>query len=552
MPEPFNASAYLLDRHVAAGHGDRVAVTGPAGTMTYAELLGLVHSVASGLRDLAVRPEERVVMVMSDGPQLLAAILAAMRIGAVAVPVNTMLTGRELGELLSDTRARVAFVSSEFAATAARAAAAAPELRDIVLSGPPPDTPAGTRDVPEPLFPPAIRVTPFGDVTARGSRFGDYSLYPTWDDSAALWLYTSGTTGMAKAAIHRHANIRYVAETYPREVLGLTAGDRCYSVAKLFFAYGLGNSAFFPLAAGATAVLDPARPAPRLVAERLASYQPTLFFAVPSFYAALLAADLPPDVMGSVRLAVSAGETLPAGIFQRFRDRFGVEILDGIGSTEALHIFLSNRPGSVRPGSSGTEVTGYEVEIRDETGKPVAQGTPGDLYLKAPSAALGYWCRTDVTRKVFQGEWMRTGDVYVCSSDGYYSCLGRSSDMIKAGGIWVSPAEVEGRLLEHPGVAQAAVVGIVSAEGLETPVACVVRAPGTPAVEASDLVVFCREGLAAFKRPREVLFVDSLPATATGKLRRFAVRDVARAMLETLEKNTARAPETGHPLEPTA
>ncbi|MGE5293102.1 MAG: benzoate-CoA ligase family protein, partial [Micromonosporaceae bacterium] len=514
--------------------------TGPAGTLTYAELLGLVHNVASGLRDFAVRPEERVVMVMSDGPQLLAAILAAMRIGAVAVPVNTMLTGRELGELLCDTRARVAFVSSEFAAAAAQAAAAAPELRDVVLvdtqSGSPPDA----RDTPEALFSPPISVTPFGDVTARGSRLGDYSPYATWGDSAALWLYTSGTTGMAKAAIHRHTNIRYVAETYPREVLGLAAGDRCYSVAKLFFAYGLGNSAFFPLAAGATAVLDPARPAPGLVAERLASYQPTLFFAVPSFYAALLAADLPRDALGSVRLAVSAGETLPAGIFHRFRDRFGVEILDGIGSTEALHIFLSNRPGSVRPGSSGTPVTGYEVDIRDETGQPVADGTPGDLYLKAPSAALGYWCRTDVTRKVFQGEWMRTGDVYVRSADGFYSCLGRSSDMIKAGGIWVSPAEVEARLLEYPGVAQAAVVGIASAEGLETPVACVVRAAGAPAVEAGELVAFCREGLAAFKRPREILFVDSLPTTATGKLRRFAVRDVARAMLETV----AEAPRT--------
>ncbi len=559
MPELFNAATFLLDRHVEQGHGDRVAVTGPAGTLTYAELLALVGKLGAGLRELGVRPEERVVMAASDSPQLLAAILAVMRIGAVAVPVNTMLTGRELGELLTDARARIAFVSAEFAAAAAQAAAAAPELRDVVLAhagsgdhdgsaaGGGADSDGGATAA----FPAGISVTSLTEVLARGSRSGSFSPYPTWADSAALWLYTSGTTGTAKGAVHRHANIRYVAETYPREVLGISAADRCYSVAKLFFAYGLGNSAFFPLAAGGTAILDPARPAPALVAQRLASYQPTLFFAVPSFYAALLAADVPADALRSVRLAVSAGETLPAGIYQRFLDRFGVAILDGIGSTEALHIFLSNRPGSVRPGSSGTPVTGYEVDIRDEQGRPVADGQPGDLYLKAPSAALGYWCRTDITRRVFQGEWLRTGDVYVRSADGYYTCLGRSSDMIKAGGIWVSPAEVEARLLEHPGVAQAAVVGLADAEGLETPVACVVRAPGwqrgpapagtagagsagerpDEAAQAADLVAFCRAGLAAFKRPRAVLFVESLPTTATGKLRRFAVREMAAEML---------------------
>jgi len=548
MPELFNAATYLLDRHVEQGRGDRVAVDGPAGTLTYAELLALVGKLGAGLRELGVRPEERVVMAASDSPQLLAAILAVMRIGAVAVPVNTMLTGHELGELLRDARARVAFCSAEFAAAAAQAAAAAPELRDVVLG------PAGSGDHDAAgggahpgdaaaAFPAGISVTSLAELLARGSRMGPCLPYPTWADSAALWLYTSGTTGTAKGAVHRHANIRYVAQTYPREVLGITSGDRCYSVAKLFFAYGLGNSAFFPLAAGATAILDPARPAPALVAQRLASYQPTLFFAVPSFYTALLAAGVPAGALRSVRLAVSAGETLPAGIYQRFLDRFGVGILDGIGSTEALHIFVSNRPGSVRPGSSGTPVTGYEVDIRDENGRPVADGLPGDLYLKAPSAALGYWCRTDITRKVFQGEWLRTGDVYVRSADGYYTCLGRSTDMIKAGGIWVSPAEVEARLLEHPGVAAAAVVGLADADGLETPVACVVRTarqqhePGPSgagpdeAAQAAELVTFCRAGLAAFKRPRAVLFFESLPTTATGKLRRFAVREMAAEML---------------------
>ncbi|HKB29278.1 MAG TPA: benzoate-CoA ligase family protein [Streptosporangiaceae bacterium] len=543
MPEPFNVSTYLIDRHVAEGRGERVAVTGPAGTLSYAELLALVESIAAGLRELGVRPEERVVMVAADTPQLLAAILAAMRIGAVAVPVNTMLTGRELGELFRDTRARIAIVSGEFAATAAQAAAAAPELRDVVLAAAAGAGAAAT-DADAAAFPAGISVTSLPGVIASGSRYGAGSQYPTWGDSAALWLYTSGTTGTAKGVVHRHANIRHVAESYPREVLGITADDRCYSVAKLFFAYGIGNSAFFPLSVGGTVILDPARPTPALVAERLASYRPTLFFAVPSFYAALLAADVPAGALGSVRLAVSAGETLPAAIYQRFLDRFGVGVLDGIGSTEALHIFLSNRPGSVRPGSSGTPVTGYEVEIRDGQGAPVADGLPGDLYLKAPSAALGYWCRTDTTREVFQGEWLRTGDVYMRSADGYYTCLGRSSDMIKAGGIWVSPAEVEARLLEHPGVAQAAVVGLADADGLETPVACVVRAPGE-AAQAADLVAFCRDGLAAFKRPREIFFVESLPATATGKLRRFAVRETAAKLLAESGRATLRGGAAG-------
>src|SRR6266571_4086453 len=549
MPELFNASSYLVDRHVDEGRGDRMAVTGPAGTLSYAGLVTQVRHVAAGLRELGVRPEERVVMVASDNPELLVMILAVMRIGAVAVPVNTMLTGGELAELLQDARVRVAFVSGEFAAAAAAAAAAAPELRNVVIAA----APAGLPDAADrhdlAVFPPQISVATLAEVTASGSRYGDQSVYPTWGDSPALWLYTSGTTGRAKGAMHRHANIRHVAETYPREVLAMAAGDRCYSVAKLFFAYGLGNSAFFPLSAGATTILDPARLTPQRVAERVAAYQPTLLFAVPSFYAALLAAQLPPATFAPVRLAVSAGETLPGGIYQRFRDHFRVEILDGIGSTEALHIFISNRPGLVRPSSSGTPVAGYQAAIRNEHGQPVADGVPGDLYLKAPSAAIGYWCRTDTTRQVFQGEWLRTGDVYERSADGYYTCLGRTSDMIKAGGIWVSPAEVEARLLEHPGVAQAAVVGLPDAEGLEMPVACVVRSPAGSGISSSgissddssgisaginsgisavELIAFCREGLAAFKRPRMIFFVESLPTTATGKLRRFAVREKAR------------------------
>jgi benzoate-CoA ligase family protein len=313
-------------------------------------------------------------------------------------------------------------------------------------------------------------------------------------------------------------------------VLRIRPDDVCFSVAKLFFAYGLGNSALFPLSVGATTVLEPRRPSPAVVAERMAGDAPTLFFGSPTFFATLLAADLPEDTFRSVRLCASAGEALPATLYRRFTGRFGVDILDGIGSTEALHIFLSNTAGAVRPGTSGTPVPGYEIALLDEEGRPVPDETPGALHVKGESIALGYWCRTDATRAVFRGEWLRTGDSYVRSADGFYTCLGRSNDLLKAGGIWVSPAEVEERLLQHPAVAEVAVVGVPDSNELDKPVACVVLAAGAT-VGPDDLITWCREGLAAFKRPRAVLVVDELPKTATGKIQRFKLRETAQALV---------------------
>jgi benzoate-CoA ligase family protein len=509
----FNASTYLVDRHVEAGDGDRIAVTGPGGTLTYADLLGRITRTAAGLRGIGVRPEERVMLSMADGPDLLTLILATMRIGAVPVPVSTMLTAKDLAELLRDSRARVLAASPEFAASAEEAAQSAPELAAFLLSGPAAPTP--------PAWAEAHRL----DAVVGDEESGDP--YDTHPDSSALWLYTSGTTGLPKAAVHRHASIRSIAETYGAQVLGIRPEDRCLSVPKLFFAYGIGNSCFFPLAVGASAVLEPGRPTPALIAERVERERPTLFFGVPTFYAALLAADLPADTFAPVRRAVSAGEPLPAPIFRRFAERFGVEILDGIGATEALHIFISNRPGQVRPGTTGVPVPGYELRVVDDAGADVSRGTPGHLLVRGDSIATGYWCRTAVTRQVFQGEWLRTGDTYVIDEDGSYRFLGRSNDMIKAGGIWVSPSEVEARLLEHPGVAQAAVVAVPDGDGLDKPVAAIVRAPGS-AVTAEEIVAFCREGLAGFKRPRAVRFVESLPTTATGKIQRYLVREDLR------------------------
>ena len=513
MAELLNACQYLVDRRVEAGEDDRVALEQGGERITYAELLERVGQAANALRALGVRPEERVPLVLLDGVEFVASFLGALRIGAVPVPMSTMLTGAELAFQCNDARARVAIVSAALAPVAKDMVAECRELTDLVVAG------DGNLEV---ALAGPLRVHGFRQWA--GDQPGRAEVHPTWPDSPAFWLYTSGTTGRPKAAMHRHVDLPYTAETYGQQVLGITPEDRCYSVAKLFFAYGLGNSLTFPLSVGARAILDPARPTPQGVAAAVRERRPTLFFAVPTFYAALLAADLPRDTFAPVRLAVSAGEPLPAGILERFRDRFGVDVLDGLGTTEALHIFISNRPGDIRPGTTGFVVPGYQVRLVNDDGEPVPPGETGHLLVAGESVATGYWCRTEVTRRTFQGEWLRTGDVYACSEDGVLTYAGRSDDMIKAGGIWVSPAEVEATLVQHPDVLEAAVVGRRTPEGLHEPAAFVVRLPGrSPGAE--ELIEFCRERLAAFKRPRQVVFVDDLPKTATGKIQRYKLRD---------------------------
>jgi len=521
--ESFNASAYLLDRQVEGGRGGRPALAGPLGVLTYAELAERVAELAAGFLAAGVRPEERVMLVATDRPETVITFCALLRMGAIAVPVSTMYNGMELSELLRDARARVVVATPECAAVAREALAKAPEARTLILTGEPAEGETGAESA-------GVRVLAWADILAEGQRGGPSAPYDTWFDSPGFWLYTSGTTGRPKAAMHRHGSIARVCETYASQVLGIGPGDRCYSVARLFFAYGLGNSLLFPFSAGATSILDPVRATPGGAVERLTADRPSLFFAGPAFFAALLNTGAPVEAFSSVRLATSAGEALPAEIYRRFTGRYGVDIIDGLGSTEALHIFISNRPGEVRPGTSGTVVPGYEARLVDDRGAPVADGEPGHLLVRGDSVATGYWCRTATTRQVFQGEWLRTGDTYTRSEDGFYTCLGRSNDMIKAGGIWVSPMEVEGRLIQHPSVAECAVVAHRDAAGLEEVVACVVPVPGQP-VDAGELIAFCREGLAAFKRPREVLELAGLPKTATGKIQRAVVRDLVAEML---------------------
>jgi len=529
---PFNISDYLVDRQVRAGGGDRLALTGSAGDLSYAELGGRVARAAAGLRGLGLQPEQRLVMVMADSPEFVIVYLAAMRMGAVPVPISTMLRAGGIAEILADSRARAVAVSAQYLDLVA-AALGQPGTAEVM---------AVITDQPAAAAVPGRTTLTVDQLPAAGPD----EIYPTTADSPAFWLYTSGTTGTAKGAMHRHGSVQVVCETYGAQVLGIRPEDRCLSAAKAFFAYGLGNSVLFPLSVGATSILEPSPARPDLIAEVAELYAASLFFAGPTFFANMLRAGLPSDALGGVRLAASAGEALPAALYQRWTSRFGVDILDGIGMTEMLHIFLSNRPGQVRPGTTGMAVPGYELRILDEDGHEVAPGTPGTLFVRGDSTATGYWSRYAASRQVFQGEWLRTGDTYVADQDGYYACLGRTGDMLKASGIWVSPAEVEARLLAHPDVAQAVVVAARDDDGLEKPIAFV-QLGAAGVADEQDLIAYCRDGLPSFKRPRRIVFVTEYPTTSTGKIRRVDLRTQAAVLMQAQVPPEGAPPDTAPP-----
>jgi benzoate-CoA ligase len=514
-----NAAGYFVDRHLLEGRGAAIAIECEDRRVTYAELHELVNRTGSALRGaLGVRPEERVLLLMLDVPEMIVAFFGAIKIGAVPIPTNTLWTADDYEFVLRDSRAVVAIVSASLVPRIAAVIPRCPWIRHLVVVG----------------GPALANGLDFDALIARASVALDAE--ETSDDGPAFWLYSSGSTGKPKACVHLQHDMRICSETYGRHVLEIAPGDRCFSVAKLFFAYGLGNAMYFPLSVGATTILWPGSVAPANVYDVIERQRPTLFFSVPTHYAMMLAhrCDSREFDLSSVRGAVSAGESLPPAVFSRFRERFGVEILDGIGSTEVLHIFISNRRGAVRPGSSGVLVPGYEAKIVAENGEPAARGEVGSLWVKGESTCAFYWNRHELTKRTIHGDWIRTGDHYYQDDGGYYWFAGRSDDMLKVGGIWVSPVELEHTLIEHPAVLACGVTGRADHDGLIKPIAYVVVREGTRANAdlADDLQEFARTRLAEYKRPRWVEFVDALPTTATGKVQRFKLRNRAATSSE--------------------
>ncbi|MDP7067631.1 MAG: benzoate-CoA ligase family protein [Acidimicrobiales bacterium] len=494
-----NAVSRFLVEPAKASPDTVALIDAPTGqTTTRQELLEEAQKVARLLLERGVVAEQRVLMCCLDTKAFLAWFWGTMWIGAVPVPVSTMLTEKDYDFLLADSRAVGLVVSTELRESIGKATDHQPFLLWTQTDD----------DVPD-----------LQDKVKLGEPF------PAVDDDIAFWLYTSGTTGFPKGAMHRHIDLAFCTDMYAKSVLEMNKDDVIYSVAKLFFAYGLGNAGYFPAGTGARTVLNPGRPLPEAISDHVRAHRPTIFFGVPTSYGQLLSSEIPDDTFESVRIAVSAGEPLPADIHRRFKDRFGVEILDGLGTTELAHIAISNRPGRSVAGTSGTVVDGYEISIRDEIGNEVAEGEAGTLHIKGESVMVGYWNRTERTRRALVGEFLATGDTYVRNSDGTYSCLGRSDDMLKVGGIWVSPTEVESCVLELAEISQVAVVGAEDEEGLIKPKAYVVLEASSPRTEISTLVQeHVRSRLAPYKYPRWVEIVEELPQTATGKIKRYLLR----------------------------
>jgi 4-hydroxybenzoate-CoA ligase len=501
-----NAAEYFVARHLREGRGDRIAFTDPWRSLTYAELDAASARFAAGLKQAGIERERRIALVMLDTVDFPIAFWGALKAGVIPVPINTLLPADITGYILEDSRAAALFVSAPLLE---RLKPAARRIGRVIVSNP----------------------------DGKGDGFADFlagtnaePMAECSPDETAFWLYSSGSTGAAKGARHVHASLKATADTYAATVLKLSEDDVVFSAAKLFFAYGLGNSMTFPMAAGASTVLLPDRPSPDAVLDIMRRHSPTLFAGVPTLYAALLAnPELGPGAGSDrLRICISAGEALPEHVGMRWRDKTGSDILDGIGSTEMLHIFLSNRPGDLRYGSTGKPVPGYELRILDNDGNEVPDGESGELVVRGPSAADGYWNQRDKSRRTFRGEWTHTGDTYTRDADGYYRYCGRTDDMLKVGGIWVSPFEVEEALIAHPSVLEAAVVGHADVDGLIKPKAFVVLQETAQNEDrtalAATLQNAVKDRIGVWKYPRWIEFADTLPKTATGKIQRYKLR----------------------------
>lgn len=518
LPEQYNAGAAFLDAPLTAGWGERIAIRAPEEAVTYAQLAERANRVGNALRALGVEMEQRVAVLLFDSPAFAATFFGAIKIGAVPIPLNTQMRPQDYEYMLDDSRAPVLVVEAAIWPQLAPLRRRLPFLRHVVL--------VNGESLSDPRL--AQGTVDFATMLAGASAHLDAA--PTSRDDAAFWLYSSGSTGFPKGCVHLQHDMHVCTELYARPILGIDEHDVTFSAAKLFFAYGLGNGLYFPLAVGGSAIHYPGRVTAETAFQVINDQRPTIFFGVPTLYAAMLAM---PDAAtrydtSSLRLCVSAGESLPPDLFNRWRERFGVEILDGIGSTEILHIFISNRAGMVRPGSTGLLVPGYEALILDEQGHPVPQGEIGNLLITGDSTCSQYWNKHERTRNTIMGVWIATGDKYHQDADGYYWYDGRSDDMLKVSGQWVSPVEVEAALVAHPAVLEAAVVGREDADGLVKPQAFVVLQEGQAPSEdlALALQQHVRATLAHHKYPRWVTFVPELPKTATGKIQRYKLREV--------------------------
>ena len=508
VPRDYNFAADVLQSNLAAGRADKPAYMDGRRTLTYRALAERVSRFGAALRGMGIRREERVLLAMLDTVDWPTAFLGCLKSGIVAVPVNTLLTEDDYRFMLADSRAKCLVVSEALFPKFEKLIKESPDLEHVIVSG---DNPRGYR-----LFEDVIGADEPEDYTA-----------PTTSDDIAFWLYTSGSTGTPKGAVHVHASLKITADLYGTPIADLRENDVVYSVAKLFFAYGLGNAMTFPLTVGATTVLNPERPTPDGVAALLKQYPVTVFFAVPTFYAAFLASNSAPtrDEV-KIRRCISAGEALPEQIAKGWQERYGVEISDGLGTTEMLHIYLTNQPGATKYGTTGRPVPGYDIKLIGDDGEPVPQGEMGELYVRGPTSAIMYWNNRAKSRSTFQGEWTRSGDKYIEDEDGYYICCGRADDMLKVSGMYVSPFEVEAALSSHPEVLEAAVVGWFDEQRLIKPKAFVVLKLPEKATDelVNALQAHVKQKLAPFKYPRWIEFRAELPKTATGKIQRFKLR----------------------------